>query len=94
MAIETPAELVPELFNVLQWFFSLFLVLAATAEIDIAELPALSKKKQVAKWVGTTERNIELQVHAGKFPPPIRIGKAPRWRRSDLLEWLDDQAGK
>ena len=66
----------------------------ATAKTDIQELPALSKKKVVAAWIGTSSRNIELQVHAGTFPKPIRIGQAPRWRRSDLLEWLDSQSSE
>lgn len=61
------------------------------AEIDVEGLPPLSKKKGVAKWADTSTRNIELQVAANKFPQPIRIGHAPRWRRSDLLAWLDSQ---
>jgi len=65
-----------------------------TAQIDVAELPALATKKQTAKWVGVSTRQVELQVHAGTFPKPIRIGQAPRWRRSDLLNWLDEQAAK
>jgi len=63
-----------------------------TADIDIADLPPLAKKKQVAAWAGTTTRNIELQVAAGTFPAPIRLGTLPRWRRSDLLAWLDGQS--
>jgi predicted DNA-binding transcriptional regulator AlpA len=63
-----------------------------TPQNDVAELPALATKKQTAQWVGTTTRNIEIQVKAGRFPPPIRISEAPRWRRSTLLEWLDSQA--
>ena len=65
-----------------------------TAQIDIAELPALATKKQAAAWAGTSTRNIELQVAANRFPQPIRLGHAPRWRRSDLLAWLDAQATK
>lgn len=62
------------------------------AELDVAGLPALITKKGTAAWADTSTRNIELQVKAGTFPPPIRIGKAPRWRRSDLLAWLDAQS--
>ena len=63
-----------------------------TAEIDVAQMPALATKKETAKWAGCTERNIELLVAAGKFPAPIRLGTRPRWRRSDLLQWLESQA--
>jgi len=62
------------------------------AELDVAELPALSTKKQTAAWAGTSTRNIELLVAAGRFPKPIRIGTRPRWRRSDLLSWLERQS--
>jgi hypothetical protein len=64
------------------------------AQIDVAELPALATKKQTAQWANTSTRNVELQVAAGRFPQPIRIGQAPRWRRSDLLAWLDSQNPK
>ena len=64
----------------------------ATAQIDVEELPALATKKQVAAWCGCSTRQIEKQADAGKFPAPIRLGTHPRWRRSDLLQWLDDQA--
>lgn len=62
------------------------------AQIDIRELDALATKKAVANWAKTTTRNIELLVAAGKFPAPIRLGTRPRWRRSDLLQWLESQA--
>ncbi|MCH2131513.1 MAG: hypothetical protein MK179_20435 [Pirellulaceae bacterium] len=62
------------------------------AEIDVSGLPPLATKKQTAKWLFTTERNLELQVIAGRFPKPIRIGTRPRWRRSDLLAWLNSQS--
>ena len=62
------------------------------AQIDVAELPALATKKQVAEWAGTTSRNIELQVAAGAFPKPIYVGvRSPRFRRSDLIAWLEGQ---
>lgn len=60
--------------------------------IDVLGLPALSTKKGVAGWGDCSSRHIDLQVQAGKFPKPIRIGTSPRWRRSDLLAWLESQA--
>lgn len=63
-----------------------------TKTTDVAELPPLSTKKQVARWAGCSTRQVELQTQAGTFPAPIRLGTHPRWRRSDLLRWLDEQA--
>ena len=59
---------------------------------DVAELPALSTKKQVADWRQVSTRKVELDCNAGLFPQPVRCGTHPRWRRSDLLAWLDSQA--
>ena len=64
---------------------------SAGPAIDIHELPPLATKKQVADWAGVSTRQIEILTKAGAFPDPIRIGTRPRWRRSDLLAWLDQQ---
>jgi predicted DNA-binding transcriptional regulator AlpA len=64
----------------------------ATAQIDIAELKPLNTKKETAAWGVCSTRQIELLVDAGKFPAPIRLGSHPRWRRSDLLNWLEAQS--
>ena len=62
-------------------------------EIDVQNLPPLSNFKQAAEWVGTTDRHIANEVKAGRFPKPIYAGKrSPRFRRSDLLNWLDQQS--
>lgn len=61
------------------------------ATVDVSDLPALCTKKEVAKWLNTSTRNVELQVAANKFPKPIRLGRHPRWRKSDLFRWMEDQ---
>ena len=60
--------------------------------IDVAELKPLNTKKETAVWAHCSQRQIELLVAAGSFPMPIRLGTHPRWRRSDLLQWLESQA--
>lgn len=59
---------------------------------DVEQLPELATKKEVAKWASCSTRQIEILVNKGTFPVPVRIGTAPRWRRSDLLSWLNGQA--
>jgi hypothetical protein len=76
---------------------ALTLVAALTAaEGDVKDLPALSTKLQVAgpNFGNCSTRHIEKMVADGRFPAPIYLGRNPRWRRSDLLKWLNDQAGK
>ncbi|MEO2018755.1 MAG: hypothetical protein ABGZ53_30780 [Fuerstiella sp.] len=67
--------------------------LAAAAENDVKDLPALCTKKQVASpmFANCSTRHIEKMVADGRFPAPIYLGRNPRWRRSDLLAWLDAQ---
>ena len=62
-----------------------------SSESDVHELPPLATKKQVADWVGVSTRQIELLLKAGAFTDPIRIGARRKWRRSDLLVWLNKQ---
>ena len=61
---------------------------------DVEDLPALSTKKQVAAWRQVSTRKIEMDCAAGIFVEPIRCGKHPRWRRSDLLAWLESQSSQ
>ena len=66
--------------------------LKTAAQQDVAELPALATKKQVADWRQVSTRKVELDCNAKIFPQPVRCGTHPRWRRSDLLAWLEAQA--
>jgi len=44
--------------------------------------------KQVAKALGCTTRTVRRWAAEGRMPPSLRIGRAVRWRRSDLIEWV------
>ena len=47
-------------------------------------------KKDVAKFLQCSERQVELLVKAGKIPKPFYFSKAsPRWRRSAIDEWVN-----
>jgi predicted DNA-binding transcriptional regulator AlpA len=66
----------------------------STTEVDVRDLPALPTYKQTASWASCTERHLQNLVKAEQFPSPIYVGKrSPRFRRSDLLEFLENQAG-
>ena len=65
--------------------------MTTTPQNDVAELKPLNTKKETAVWADCSTRNIELLVRAKKFPAPIRLGSHPRWRRSDLLAWVENQ---
>ncbi|MGB4740385.1 MAG: hypothetical protein WBH50_19465 [Fuerstiella sp.] len=44
-------------------------------------------KPQTAEQYATSERNIDLMVDAGKFPPPVRLSSSPRWIVDELRAW-------
>ena len=66
--------------------------LKTAAQQDVSGLKDLNNKKGTAAWCGCSTRQIELLTADGKFPQPIRLGTHPRWRRSDLLNWLEAQS--
>lgn len=46
----------------------------------------------IAVYLGTCKRTVDTLVQQGKFCPPIRVGRALRWRPSDVAEWEASQA--
>ena len=49
----------------------------------------MMKKKDVAKFLQCSERQVELMVKAGRIPKPIYISDAsPRWKRSAIDAWV------
>ncbi len=51
--------------------------------------PELLTKSDVGKVLQVSGRQVENLVRAGKLPQPIRLGAHPRWRRGELLAFLD-----
>ena len=62
-----------------------------SSESDVRELPPLASTRQVAEWAGISLMTIMKRSKNGAFPAPIKIGSRYRWRRSDLLVWLNKQ---
>lgn len=65
----------------------------ANITIDVQDLPSLATKSQVAEWLNCSDRHVDLMVREDRFPRPIYVSvRSPRWRRSDLLAFLDAQS--
>ena len=45
---------------------------------------------QASALINVGKRTWWRYVTSGKAPDPIRIGGAVRWRRADLLNWIDE----
>ena len=46
------------------------------------------KKREVAAMLGFCGRSIMRFVDRGLLPKPIYINRQPRWRHSEIEEWL------
>ena len=55
------------------------------------EAKRLFRVEDVAEYLGCCRATIYSRVKAGTFPPPMKLGRAIRWRRSDIEDWLDRQ---
>jgi excisionase family DNA binding protein len=52
--------------------------------------PELLSTPEVARLIGAGLRSVWRWSHSGVMPPPVRIGTAVRFRRSEILRWLDE----
>jgi prophage regulatory protein len=56
------------------------------------DIDIVYRLKDVLEITGASRSSIYQWVHAGIFPPPIKIGaRAVGWRRSAVQKWLDER---
>ena len=51
--------------------------------------PELLTVEQVAQLTTLGVRTVWSLVSEGSFPRPVKIGRATRWRRSQIMAWVD-----
>ena len=51
---------------------------------------ALLKKAETAEMIGCSIRHLEHMTNKGQMPRPVRLGTAPRYRRDEILRWIDN----
>ena len=56
--------------------------------------PVLISIDQVAQLVGRGRSTIYQMVKDGDFPEPLKIGSSSRWKHSEILLWIEEQAAK
>ncbi len=44
---------------------------------------------QAATLLGVSERHFRALDASGRVPRPVRLGRSVRWRRTELVAWLD-----
>ena len=45
--------------------------------------------KDVAAALSVSERQVWKLLSSGRIPMPVRLGRSVRWRRDELLQWVD-----
>ena len=55
--------------------------------------PILLDSKEVANLLGVSHTTIWRMRCEGRLPAPIQVSsRLVKWRRSDILDWVDQQA--
>ena len=44
----------------------------------------------VAALLDCSARHVYRLADAGRLPRPLKLGQLVRWRRAEVLEWIDD----
>lgn len=52
------------------------------------EPPLLLTRRDLARELRLSLRELDRMRARGELPEPIRLGRSPRWRRSDVLDFL------
>ena len=60
-----------------------------TTAIPNPERATLLRRRDVARLLGCSTRHVDRLSRAGKLPRPLRLGTLLRWRRSDVLVWIE-----
>ena len=52
-------------------------------------IATLMNVNQVAEFLGVSVRQVWNLRTEGLLPQPVRLGRSSRWRRSELIAWVD-----
>jgi excisionase family DNA binding protein len=58
----------------------------------VTELPDLATRRQVAAYTQISLPTLARWAGVGKGPKSVKLGALVRYRREDVLAWLDEQA--
>lgn len=59
------------------------------ATVDTEHLRELLSADEAAAMAGVARRSWWRYVSAGKAPAPVRLGGSVRWRKTELLSWIE-----
>ena len=50
----------------------------------------LLNSREVAKLLTVCDRTVYAMQKSGEMPKPVRIGRAVRWGRAEIMAWVDE----
>jgi len=59
------------------------------SEVPVAA-PSLITVDEVAAMLQVSQRTVYRFSDIGRIPRPIKLGGSVRWRRSDILAWIEE----
>lgn len=54
-----------------------------------ATFPLLISVESVAELLGISPRSVWRRLSSGEMIEPIKIGKSVRWRRQEVIDWVE-----
>ncbi len=58
--------------------------------LNVEDRHILWNKEQVTELLGISVSGLYSAMNRGQFPKPIKIGGVSRWRKSDVLSFIDN----
>ena len=55
---------------------------------------ALITVTELAELLGASVRTVWRKESTGHLPAPVRIGGLVRWRRAEIMQWIEDGCPK
>jgi predicted DNA-binding transcriptional regulator AlpA len=55
-------------------------------------LDPLLTREDLAGYLKISPRQVDAMRH--QLPEPIKVGRLPRWRASDIAEWVSKQSAR
>lgn len=59
-------------------------------ELNVSDRHVLWSKEQVTSLLGISVSGLYSAMNKSQFPKPIKIGGVSRWRKSDVLSFIDN----
>ena len=56
---------------------------------SITEAPQMLTAETAGALLGMSAKALRRADQVGKVPAPMRIGRNVRWRRQELMEWME-----